>query len=109
MGNLFGAVALGGILGFIIGIAIGFIPTIIAFLKGGYNKGQILKAQIIIVCINIAMNVVGYLVAKLGIIATIFSVISTVWSLIALGLWIYMLIFAITGRELTLFSRFGIR
>ena len=100
-----------GLLGFVIGLCISFLPSVLAVLRGNIYKGQVIKYQLIVIAINILVSIVVALinaVLKARFIMIICAIGSGIWSIIAIVLWFYILINAFRDTQMTLLSRFGI-
>lgn len=94
--------ALGDIVGWIVGVVLMFIPTVITFVKHSSHKGTILKCQIALIVVDIVLAVVLWLLPILGIIGSI-------WSIVELVLWIYLICCAVTDKAPSLFAMIGIK
>lgn len=102
---------IGLLLGFVIGLCISFLPSVLAVLRGNIYKGQVIKYQLIVIAINILVSIVVTsinAVLKVKFIMIICAIGSGIWSIIAIVLWFYILINAVRDTEMTLLSRFGI-
>lgn len=92
MSRLFG-IGIGGVIGSII---IGFLPTIIAFLKSNDNKVQTGIYQVIVMIPNIVISIFLNILPKFF----VFNIIRNVWDVIFIGIWIYMLVCALLDKKM---------
>ena len=97
------------LLGFVIGAAFLFAPSVWAVLRGNVYRGQVIKAQLVVFVLDLLVaGVVALLGAVLALSKGILAVLAGLWGLAALVLWVYTAYHAWVDREMTLFSRFGI-
>ncbi len=99
------------IISLFLGLIVCFLPTIIAILKRNVNAKQVLIYQILLTVANIGfiivIEILGFVLA-LPIVGTMFNIISIVWGLFMLVMWLYVLLNALRDTEMTLLKKFGI-
>ena len=77
--------------GVILSIIIGFIPSIIAFVKQNIYKGQVVLYQGIVFVINL-LNILPRII--------VFNIIRNIWDVVFAVIWIYFLVHAIKDKEM---------
>ncbi len=100
MGGI-GSIMVGGIVGLIIGLCIRFFPTVIAVLRRTSNSRQVLMLNLFPLIIDIFIGILTFMLRNLlyevSFLATLFSIISVVWGIVSIIIWIFALIKAIRG------------
>lgn len=92
MSRLFG-LGFGGIIGSII---LGFLPSIIAFIKGNDNKFQTGIYQVIVMVINIVVCIFVNILPKFF----VFNIVRNVWDIIFIVIWLYMFVCALMDKKM---------
>lgn len=92
MSRLFGL----GIGGIIASIVLGFIPSIIAFVRDNNNKYRTGIYQVIVMVINIVICIFINILPKFF----VFNIIRNVWDVIFIAVWLYMFVCAITDKNM---------
>ena len=90
----------------LIGLLIAFLPSILAVLKGTFNKGQIIKNQLIFFVITILLVGIFFVmtsVLPLGLPKAIYTIAGGLWLLICAIVWIYIMLCAIKDTPVRLF------
>lgn len=83
-----------------------FLPSALAVLKGNFNKGQVIKYQLVFLAINIVIAAVIFLVQMfipIGVPRMIMAIAGGVWALVCIVLWFYVLLNALKDTQMTLF------
>jgi len=101
---LLGIVGFG--IAFVITMAISFLPTIIAFIRGNTYKRQVLIYQLIMTAGSVVVGICVFFCSMF--IPILGSIASTVWGLFSLVAWGYILLNAIRDDEMTILSMIGI-
>lgn len=100
MGGI-GSIMVGGIVGLIIGLCIRFFPTVIAVLRRNSNSRQVLMLNLFPLVIDIFIGILTFVLRSLlyevSFLATLFSIVSVVWGIVSIIIWIFALIKAIRG------------
>ena len=74
--------------GVILSIIIGFIPSIIAFVKQNIYKGQVVLYQGIVFVINLAICILLNILPRI----IVFNIIRNIWDVVFAVIWIYFLV-----------------
>ena len=86
----------------IINLVITLIPAIIAYYKKNNNAKLILK------CV-IALEIVSFVIGLAASLISILGIVQSVWSIINLVLWIYLIICAVKDTKPTIFEMIGLK
>lgn len=96
-----GSIMVGGILGLIIGLCIRFLPTGVAVFRRTANSRQIFMLNLFPLVIDIFIGILTFVLRSLlyevSFLAALFSIVSIVWGILSIIIWIIALIKAIRG------------
>lgn len=92
MSRLF-AVGVWGIIGTIL---IGYLPTLLAYIKGNDNKLQEFIYQTIVMILNIVVCILINILPRF----VVFNIVRNVWDVVFILAWIYFLIHSISDKAM---------